>query len=234
MLSRKTLAIVAAAAALNAAPVLAQPVVFGSAEGAGDNTMLLLLGGAWSPGHIGLQPYVSVIGYNLRLDNAAVSVSRNVVAPQAGLKWQTAGSATQVGVGYAFTSGDNVSLAVGAPSGQGVFGAFQWDYWGTGKRTAEFIASYGTDQEFLWSRLIGFQRLTATSPLHVGAEASLFGSPRGVGFWDAQVGPAIEWRFTPQFRLGAAAGLKIGLSPSTNNKTNAYGRISFLWLPTIK
>ena len=237
MLSRKTFALVVVATALSVAPtsaLRAQPVVFGSAEAAGDNTTLLLLGAAWSPGRIGWQPYVSAIGYNLRFDNGPVSVSRNVFAPQVGVKYQTATSAFQVGGGWSFTSDTTGAFNLAAPSGEGPFGAVQWDYWGNGNRAAEFIGSYGTDDQFLWTRLNGFQRLTTTSPLYVGGEGILFGSTGDNDFWSAQVGPAIEWRFSPQFRLGAAAGFKVGLSPSTNRDTDAYGRLSFVWLPTLK
>jgi hypothetical protein len=237
MSSRKTIAVAFALVTLNVAPARAQAVaVFGAAEAAGDNQTLALLGAAWSPGHIGWQPYVSAIGYNLRFDNGPISITRNVFAPQAGLRYQNAVSAVQIGAGYSFASGDAGVFNVGAQTAEGAFGAFQWNHWGTGNRSLEAIASYGTKEEFFWSRFTGLQRLAPASPLFVGAEVGAYGSTKTNSFWTGQLGPAVEWRFTPTFRLGAAAGLKVGLSspPGATRKSVAYGRISFLWLPAFK
>jgi hypothetical protein len=235
MCFRKRVVLVAAFAALTHTSLAhAQGIaVFGSAEAAGDDVTLLLLGGAWSPGRVGWQPYASVIAYNLRFNpGPGLSASRNVLAPQLGLRYQTPVAATQIGGGYSFTDDTTTgAFNVAAESGEGPFVAFQWNHWGTGIRALEAIASYGIDTKFLWSRFTGLQRLAQASPLYVGGEATLFGSGGDNDFWTTQVGPAIEWRFTPAFRLGLAAGLKIGLAPAANDQSDAYGRLSFLWLP---
>jgi hypothetical protein len=232
---RKPLVLVATAILLCAPAVRAQGIaVFGAAEAAADETQLFLIGGAWSPGRIGFQPYVSAIGYNLRFDSGVSIVTRGVFAPQLGVRYQTPSGATQFGAGYSFSNDDTSGVFnLAAESGDGPFLAFQWNHWGAGSRALEAIASYGLDTEFFWSRVTGLQRLTSTSPIFAGIEGSLFGRTGNNTFWTTQVGPSVEWRFTPAFRLGLAAGLKLGVSPSTNNRSDAYGRLSFLWLPPL-
>jgi hypothetical protein len=233
---RKTLVLTAVLATLPIATARAQSIaVFGAAEAAADDQTLLLVGAAVSPGRLGWQPYASIIGYNLRFSSPALGdITTNVFAPQLGLRFQNAVSATQLGGGYSFATDFTGAFNVAAESGDGPFVAFQWNHWGTGSRALEAIASYGLDTKFFWSRGTALQRLTSTSPLFVGGEAGLFGSTGDNDFWTTQLGPSVEWRFTPSFRMGLAGGLKIGLSPSTNNETNAYGRLSFLWLPTMR
>jgi hypothetical protein len=236
---RKLYILAAAGVVLNSAIATtssAQAIaVYGAAEAAGDKTTLGLLGASWAPGHIGWQPYASVIGYVVRFDAGTTTISQNVVAPQIGLRYQTATALTQIGGGYSFATEDNQgAFPVSAETGEGPFGAFQWDYWGNGSRALEAIASYGFDTKFLWSRGMALQRLTSTSPLFAGGEVSLFGNTGTNDFFTMQVGPAVEWRFTPAFRLGLAAGFKIGLSGVGNDQTDPYGRLSFLWLPNQK
>jgi hypothetical protein len=237
MFSRKTIALVFAAAALNITVARAQGIaVFGTAEVDGNDQTLFLLGGAWHPNRLGWQPYVSAIGYNIRLDGGS-TFDQSVFAPQVGLRYQNAVSAVQFGGGYAFTNNDVAFAGANIESGKTPFAAFQWNHWGTGVRSLEAIASYGFDTEFFWSRFTGLQRLAQASPLYVGAEAGVFGGGEGPSdFWTAQFGPAIEWRFTPAFRIGAAAGLKAGISSpaGVSRESDAYGRLSFLWLPGLK
>lgn len=208
--------------------------VFGSAEAAGDNTALFLLGAGWNPGMQGWQPYVSAVGYNLRFTSGGTTITRNVFAPQAGLRYQTPVSATQFGAGYAFTDQSATSAGVfpvSAETGKGVFLAFQYNYWGNGSRSSELLGSYGLKTNFLWTRGRMLWRLAPDSPLFVGGEAGLLGDTQSPSFWTGQIGPAAEYRFSPNFRLTFGAGLKVGLSGPGNSGSNAYGRIGFLWLP---
>lgn len=226
-----------AALALGASTLRAQAIsVFGSAEAAGDKTSLGLLGASWAPGNLGWQPYATLLGYVVRFDAGATTVSRNVIQPQIGVRYQTPTQLTQLGGGYAFSNQDTPgAFNVAAETGDGPIGAFQWDHWGNGSHALEAIVAYGFDTKFLWSRAMGLQRLTSTSPLFAGGEASLFGSTATTNdFMTVQVGPVLEWRFTPQFRAGIAGGFKIGLSGTGNDQTDAYGRLFFLWLPNQK
>jgi hypothetical protein len=228
-----TLAVLAASVTY-VSPARAQGIaVFGGAEADASEQTLLLLGAAWHPNRLGWQPYAAVLGYNLRF-GGPTTFTQTVFAPQIGLRYQTAVSGIQLGGGYTFTNSDQPFVSASIESGEGPFGAFQWNHWGTGARSLEAIASYGFDTEFFWSRFTGLQRLTSTSPIHVGGEAGLMGSGGTNNFWTAQFGPVAEWRFTPAFRVGLAGGLRLGLSPTSNDASDAYGRLFFLWLPGLR
>lgn len=219
------------ALALTVSPARAQGV-FGAAEMDDDDVTLLLLGAAWSPGGLGWKPFGSVVGYNLRFSSGVADLSRNVFVPTIGLMNTRQDQSVSFGVGYAFSDDDDdTPFLVGAQSGDGVVGSFGWDYWGTGNRMAQVLASYNFGNEFLWTRGRAAVPLTPTSPLWVGGEAGILGGGDPSAYI-AQFGPLVEWRFNPQFRLGASAGLKVGVSNVTGNA--AYGRLEFLWLPSAK
>lgn len=214
--------------------------IFGAAEVDDKDLLLLLLGGAWAPGGLGWKPYGSVVGYHLRYDAGIADVDRNVVVPTLGLMNARQDQSIEFGVGYAFSDDDDdTPVLAAAPSGDGVVGSFGWNYWGmTGRRMTQVLAAYNFGNQYLWSRGRFALPLTATSPLWVGGEAALMGGGDsdldGDGSndqsWLAQVGPMIEYRFTPKFRLGASAGMKFGFDDFAPNNA-VYGRIEFLFLP---
>jgi hypothetical protein len=223
------------ALALTSAPANAQ-ALFGAAELDDDETQLYLLGGAWAPGGLGWKPFGSVVAYHLRFDFFPEDVSRNVVLPTLGLMYAQPTQSLSLGVGYAFADDDtdddiNDPALIGAPSGDGVVGSVGWDYWGDGSRTAQVLGSFNFGDEYLWTRGRAGFRLTPTSPLYVGGEAGIMGGGDQSAYL-AQFGPLIEWRFNPQFRLTASAGLKVGVAEVEGNA--AYGRLEFLWLPLAR
>jgi hypothetical protein len=230
---RTTPASIALALTLFASTANAQ-AIFGAAEVDDEDVSLFLLGGSWSPGGLGWKPLVSVVGYNLRFPSGlGGTLTRNVVTPSLGLINVLPDQSFSFSAGYAFSDDDtDIPLLVAAPSGDGVVGSFGWDYWGTtGRRAAQVLAAYNFGQEFLWSRGRASVPLTATSPLWVGGEVALYGGGDPSAYM-AQFGPTIEYRFTPQFRLGGSAGLKVGVSNVTGNAV--YGRVEFLWLPNAR
>jgi hypothetical protein len=204
--------------------------VFGAVEVDDDDVALFLLGAAWSPGGLGWKPFGSVVGYNLQLPG---DFSRNVVVPTIGLINMQQTQSLSLGIGYAFADDDDVSFLapVSAPSGDGVVASFGWDYWGSGNRMAQLLGSFNFGDEFLWTRGRAAVPLSQTSPLWVGGEAALLGGG-DPSFYIAQFGPMVEWRFNPQFRLGASGGLKVGVSNASGSA--AYGRLEFLWLPRAR
>lgn len=206
--------------------------IFGAAELDSDDVAFFMLGGSWNPAGMGLKPFISVVGFNLRISPNGGTLTRNVVLPTVGLINVMPDQSLQVGVGYAFSDEDvNDPLLIPAESGEGVVGSFGWNYWGTtGRRAAQLLASYNFGQEFLWTRGRFALPLTPTSPLWVGGEAAIFGGG-DADQYIAQLGPTIEWRFNPQFRVGASAGVKLGLSNVPGFGSPAYGRVEFLWLP---
>lgn len=214
------------------APAAQAQAIFGAAEADDDDVTLLLLGGAWAPGGLGWKPFGSVVGYNLRFPGGLnTTISRNVILPTVGLVHAQEMQSVQFGVGYAFSDDDSgVPLLVPAQSGEGFVTSFGWDYWGTGTRAAQVLASYNVGTKFLWTRG-RYSVPIAASPLWFGGEVAMLGGGNPAAYL-AQFGPTLEWRFNPQFRLGGAAGLKTGISNASGSAV--YGRIEFLWLPMAR
>ena len=206
--------------------------LFGAAELDDEDTQLYLLGGAWAPRGLGWKPFGSVVAYHLRFDIGSATESRNVVVPTLGLMHAGPTQSISFGLGYAFSDEDvDEPILIGAESGDGVVASVGWDYWGTGNRMAQVLGSFNFGTEFLWTRGRAGVRLTPTSPLFVGGEAALMGGGDDGAFL-AQFGPLLEWRFNPQFRLTASAGLKVGVAEVEGTAT--YGRLEFLWLPLAR
>jgi hypothetical protein len=233
-LSRRSVLTSAALALTLVASRADAQAIYGAAELDTDDVAFFMLGGSWNPPGLGWKPLVSVTAFHLRVSPGATTFTRNVVLPSVGVINMQPDQSLMFAVGYAF-SDDEVDdpLTPGLPvqQGEGVVGSFGWDYWGTtGRRAAQLLAAYNFGTEFLWTRGRASLPLTATSPLWVGGELALFGggSP---SVYIAQLGPTIEYRFTPKFRVGASAGVKFGVSNAEGFGAPAYGRLEFLWLP---
>lgn len=206
--------------------------IYGAAEADTDDMTFFLLGASISAPGMGWKPYVALSTYHLRFDAGAASVTRNVIAPSVGLVNRGSEGSLQFGVGYSFADKDvTAPFPVAAESGDGVFTSAQWNHWGDGSHAYQLMGSYNWGTEFLWTRGRAAWQLAPQSPLFVGGEAAVLGGG-DPSAWLAQVGPTVEWRFSPQLRLGLSAGVKFGLSNYDNNP--AYGRVEFLWLPSTR
>jgi hypothetical protein len=203
--------------------------VYGAAEVDDDETTLLFLGGSWGVPGMGWKPYVALSAYQIRFDVGAGTRSRNVVVPSLGLVNRMAEGSFGVAVGYAMADEDVTGpILIGAESGDGVVASASYNHWGSGDHLLQLLGSYNFGTEFVWTRGRASRPLASQSPLWVGGEAALMGGG-GADAWLAQFGPTVEWRFSPQFRLGGSAGLKVGVSNASGSA--AYGRLEFLWLP---
>lgn len=203
--------------------------IFGAAEFDDENTSFFLLGGSWGPGGLGWRPYLGVSAYHLRFDAGPSTTTRNVVVPSIGMTNRMSDGSFGGSVGYAFADEDAPVAFVGAESGDGVVVQGHLNHWGSGRHNLQLLGSYNFGTEFFWTRGRASRPLTATSPLWVGGEAALMG---GESVTLAQIGPTIEWRFSPQFRFGGSAGFKPVLSGGSGSAV--YGRVEFLWLPSAR
>ena len=203
--------------------------VFGAAEFDDENTSFFLLG-ATLPigGGLGWHPYVGVSAYHLRFEGLGTT-NRNVVVPYLGLTKTMSDGSFGGSVGYAFADEDAPVAFVGAESGDGLVTQVHWNHWGSGRHALQLLGSFNFGTEFFWTRGRASKPLTATSPLWVGGEVALMG---GESVTLMQVGPTIEYRFNPQFRLGGSAGFKPVLSGGSGSAV--YGRVEFLWLPRAR
>ena len=229
----RTVALAAALTAFASFPAAAQSLAtYGSAEAAGYGEGSLFLGSTLGlPGGRGLSPqvsaYVQTYRYRLRANNTYATAT--AFAPAVGLSYGMPTGAISGSVGYNFTNTDiSDEPIVGLQGGNtaSLFTTLQGNYWGDGNRAAQGIVSYSYRSRYLWSRARAAQRLGA-SPWFAGGEVVYQGTNYRYNQHRYQVGPTIEYRFTPAFRLGGAAGYKGG---DNGYPGSGYAQINFLLL----
>jgi hypothetical protein len=223
----RTLAIASAMTVAAALPARAQLVAFGSAEAGGQGQGLLLLGASVSRGAPGWSPVGQVVGYRFSFDAGDDDVSSFVLAPSAGLKYQTATGMIQGLAGYSIVDDEDDFVGGIAPaeSREGFFTTAHLEHWGAGDRMGQLIASYNWGSEYLWSRARGAVRLGPTSPLMAGGEL-VFQTGEG----DSRVtsiGPLLQARLSEAFRLTGVVGYRM---PQGGDGTG-YARLDFTWIP---
>lgn len=218
---------------------------FGSAEVAGFGEGSALLGSSLSTGRQGLGPIAGLVGQTYRYRNTQnTSAQAYAISPSVGLQYTMPTGAVSASVGYSFVSTQFDRVVSGGELGgtSGVFASGQGNYWGTGENTAQVIGSYGFKSEYYWSRVRAAHRLAPSAqPVYVGAELVVQGTQqgyinnrltgtRGPSETRFEVGPTIEYRISPEFRVGASGGLRGG-----NNSTpqSGYARIEFLLLTKL-
>ena len=125
----------------------------------------------------------------------------------------------------------------------GTFVTAQGNYWGNGENSAQLIGSWGFASEYYWTRARAAHRLAPTAnPIYLGGEFVLQGAPNGyllgstgvrsgINVTRYEVGPTIEYRVSPNFRVGGSGGFRGGNSASGAN--SGYARIEFLALTKL-
>lgn len=218
---------------------------FGSATLAGFGEGSALLGTSLSTGRQGLGPLAGLVGQTYRYrDTQNTHAQAYAISPSVGLQYTMPTGAVSSSIGYSFVSTDFDRVVSGGELGgsSGAFVSGQGNYWGTGENSAQVIGSYGLKSQYYWSRVRAAHRLApAAQPVYVGGEFVLQGTQRGYinnqltrtrgpSETRFEVGPTIEYRISPEFRVGAAAGLRGG-----NNSTaqSGYARIEFLLLTKL-
>ena len=218
---------------------------FGSAEVAGFGEGSALLGTSLSTGYQGLGPIAGLVGQTYRYrDTQASHVQAYAISPSVGLQYTMPTGAVSASVGYSFVSTQFDQVVSGGQLGgtSGVFVSGQGNYWGNGENSAQVIGSYGFKSEYYWSRVRAAHRLAPSAqPIYLGGEFVLQGTQqgyvvnrttglRGSSETRYEVGPTIEYRISPEFRVGASGGLRGG-----NNSTpqSGYARVEFLLLTKL-
>lgn len=221
-----------------ASSVAAQSMAtFGSVEAAGFGEGSALLGTSINTGVRGWGPVAQLVGQTYRYrsgrtaSGAATHAQAWAISPALGLVHSTAVGSVQGVVGYTFVNIDAPATIVGVEGGSksGVFVSGQGNYWGNGENTAQAIASYGFASEYIWSRVRAAHRLApSATPWYLGGEFVFQGTQKNApSLWRYQVGPTIEYRVTPDFRVGASGGYRGG---NNNAAGSGYGRLEFLVL----
>jgi len=225
----------ALAAALSAALSLsagAQSLAtFGSAEAAGYGEGSLFLGSTLRlRSGQGLSPLIGAQAQSYRyrsgLNSHAVATA---FAPLVGLAYGMPTGQVSGNIGYNFVNVDNPTAFVGLEGGNtgSVFTSLQANYWGDGNKAVQGIVSYAYRSEYVWSRLRAGHRI-GDSRVFAGGEVVYQGADRpDFSQYRYQFGPTIEYRFTPKFRMGGAAGFRGG---DSNYRGSGYAQINFLVL----
>ena len=217
---------------------------YGSAEVAGFGEGSALIGTSISSSRLGWGPLASLTAQTYRYRSGLNSHAQAyALSPSAGLQYRMPTGAVQASLGYTFVNTEFPGSVVGIENGSenSPFVSGQANYWGTGENTAQAIANYGFRSEYYWTRFRAAHRLApSATPVYVGGELVLQGTQKqrpigNTGFTTPtqsryQFGPTIEYRFTPEFRLGGAAGYRGG---NNNAAGTGYARIEFLVLSNL-
>jgi hypothetical protein len=179
-----------------AASAQMQFVLYGSGEWDTHEQSVYTLGLGAQTTNLGLGFAGNVLGY---IVDQPIGSSIRAINPSAGIQYRWMQSALQVRAGYVFVDNDAGDTILGintfGGASDGVTTAAQYNYWGTGERTAEVIGNMNWGDEYLWARARANQRIlhTQSGGLNLGAEVV------GQGNSDSKV-----------FQLGPTAELTLG------------------------
>jgi hypothetical protein len=242
---RNVVLAVAAIAGLTviARPAAAQlhPSFYGSAEADTKNTQFYLLGMYVGMGGLGWSPFFNINGY--LLDYKVGNTKRNLsaIAPSVGLAYAGRTAGVSFGVGYTWVHNPVVTVA-GAEGGSssGVTGSFGAYSNGSGSRPlhTQLLSNYNFGSHYLWARgrasvPLGY---SVMHPARVGLEVVGQGGGRnGINSNSFQVGPTLEYAWTPNFRTTGVIGYKsVGGSfngVSAPRQSAAYFKLEFSYSP---
>lgn len=218
------------------------PSFYGSAELDTRSSQFYLLGMYVGMGGLGWSPYFNINGYSLhyRVLPAVPTSDRslNAVLPTLGLAYAGRRDGVSFGAGYAWVSNEDPG-APGAEGGgsDGVTASFGAYHNGSGRRAVhtQLLANYNFDSPYLWARgraSVPF-RYSTRHPARIGAE--LIGQTGGKGALKTnvfQVGPTLEWTWTPTFRTTGAVGYKsVGGDRFASRESAAYFKLEFSFSP---
>jgi hypothetical protein len=217
------------------------PSFYGSAEADTRNTQFYLLGMYVGTGGLGWSPYFNVNGYVLDYPVNGVKRTLSAVSPSVGMAYAGSTGGVSLGVGYAWVH-NAVPTAPGAEGGSsnGVtasFGAYQN---GTGRRPlhTQLLSNYNFGSKYLWARgrasvPFGY---SVEHPARIGLEVvGQGGGKNGITSNSFQVGPTLEYAWTPNFRTTGVVGYKnVGgnfFGASSPRESAAYFKLEFSLSP---
>ncbi len=221
------------------------PSFYGSAEADTRNTQFYLLGMYVGMGGLGWSPYFNINGY---IDRFPVGAGANrthqtlsAVAPTIGLAYAGRTGGVSFGVGYAWVHNPS-PFAPGAEAGNadGVTGSFGAYHNGSGRRPVhtQLLSNYNFGSKYLWARgraSVPFGYSVA-HPARIGLEVvGQGGGKNGITTNSFQVGPTLEYAWTPNFRTTGVVGFKsVGGSfngVTASRQSAAYFKLEFSLSP---
>jgi len=218
------------------------PSFYGSTELDTRHSQFYLLGMYVGMGGLGWSPYFNINAYALHyrvvpgLANSDRTLS--AVLPALGMAYAGRRNGVSFGAGYTWVDNEDPG-APGAEGGgsNGVTASFGAYHNGTGRRPlhTQLLANYNFDSPYLWARArasVPF-RYSNRHPARIGAE--LVGQSGGNGGLKSnsfQVGPTLEYAWTPQFRTTGVVGYKsVGGPRFASTESAAYFKLEFSFSP---
>ena len=218
------------------------PSLYGSTEFDTRGEQFYLLGLYVGTGGLGWSPYLNVNAYHLvypiRLTSTTDrKATLNAFSPTIGLAYSGGHSGVSFGVGYSWSSNQDPA-ALGAESGgsNGVTGSFGAYNNGAGTRSlhTQFLSNYNFGSRYLWTRLRGsvpFGR-SISHPARLGLEfVGQGGGKNGRTSNSFQVGPTLQYSWTPNFQTTGVVGWKNSGGGSFGRENSAYFKLEFSLSP---
>lgn len=200
-----------------------------------------VLGVSITSGMLGWHPTINANVQRYTFRTGTGTASRNAFVPSLGMQYRAHDGSFGGSVGYAFVGGgDNAVpvIGVGGTGGgtSGVVLGLQGNYWGN-QQEHQAILSYNTKSEYYWTRFRAAHQInphTRDVPVYLGAELVYQGGPvknltPQVNVHRLQVGPTINFHFTPNFHLGFQGGV----TTRDPSGTSGYARVEFLSLSSF-
>ncbi|MDQ6689094.1 MAG: hypothetical protein M3Z18_01140 [Gemmatimonadota bacterium] len=217
------------------------PSFYGSAEADTRNTQFYLLGMYVGMGGLGWSPFFNVNGYVLNYPVNGVKQTLSAISPSVGLAYASRTDGISFGVGYAWVHNPN-SAAPGAEGGgsNGVTASFGAYHNGSGRRplNTQLLSNYNFGSHYLWARGRGSVPFgySVEHPARIGLEVvGQGGGKNGITSNSWQVGPTLEYAWTPNFRTTGVVGYKsVGGSffgVSASRQSAAYFKLEFSFSP---
>ncbi|MEA2765258.1 MAG: hypothetical protein QOK07_1662 [Gemmatimonadaceae bacterium] len=240
--------VVLAVAAIAGLTVIARPAAaqlhpsfYGSAEADTRNTQFYLLGMYLGMGGLGWSPFFNVNGYLLEYPVNGVKRNLSAISPSVGLAYAGRTGGVSFGVGYAWVH-NPVVTAPGAEGGSsnGVTASFGAYNNGSGNRPlrTQLLSNYNFGSRYLWARgrasvPFGY---SVEHPARIGLEVvGQGGGKNGITSNAFQIGPTLEYAWTPNFRTTGVIGYKnVGGSffgTSSPRESAAYFKLEFSFSP---
>ena len=217
------------------------PSFYGSAEVDTRHTQFYLIGMYLGMGGLGWSPYFNINAYTLRYRNRPVATSPDrtlsAISPTIGMAYAARNGGVSFGVGYAWVHNPNPG-ALGAEGGgsNGMTASFGAYHNGTGRRSlhTQLLSNYNFGSHYLWVRGRGSVPLgySARHPARIGLEVvGQGGGKNGNTSNSFQVGPTLEYAWTPSFRTTGVIGYKSVGGPNVSRESAAYFKLEFSFSP---
>ena len=215
-----------------------RPSFYGSGEADTRNVQFYLVGMYLGTGDLGWTPYADINGWLLDYPIAGTRQTLSAANPTAGLAYSTANSGVSFGGGYAFVHNQAVGVPGAASGGEnGVTASFGAYRNGRGRRAAntQLLAEYNFGAQYAWARAresVPFGH-SVKHPARVGLELiGQGGGKNGVTSNEFDVGPTLEYAWTPNFSTTGVVGYKnVGGSGFASRQNAGYLKLEFSYSP---